>query len=78
MVIGSLVLWLSPCWQRMSLHTKCNVALLQGQVNLTLYELVDRYTFSVFYETCWDAWVQKNFNDSDDAVNGVISNLEQR
>ena len=39
--------------------------------------MLDRYTFSVLYETCCDAWTQKCSSISDDAGNGVISNLEQ-
>ena len=39
--------------------------------------MIDRYTFSVSYETCWDAWEQKYCNVDDDAGNGVISNWEQ-
>ena len=38
--------------------------------------MLDRYTFSVLYETC-DTWAQKYSSVSDDAGNGVISNWEQ-
>ena len=39
--------------------------------------MLDRCTFSVLYETCWDAWAQKYSSVSDDAENEVISNWEQ-
>ena len=35
------------------------------------------YTLSALYKTCWDAWVQKYSNVSDDAGNRVISNWQQ-
>ena len=49
---------------------------LYGQVKTALSEILDRYTISVLYETCWDAWAQKYSSVSNDAGNGVISNWE--
>ena len=40
--------------------------------------MLDRYTFSVLYETCSDAWAQKHSSISDDAGNGVIPNSEHK
>ena len=77
MVIDSLVLSLSPCWWWMPLHAKCNVALSVGSgkpCSMGASLMLDRYTYSVLYETCWDTWAQKCYSVSDDPGNEVILN----
>ena len=53
--MGSLVLQLSPCWQWIPLHTKCNEALSVGSANphsMWTRQMPDKYTFNV----CWQ-WI---------------------
>jgi len=79
-VISNLVLWLSPCWWWIPLHTKCSWVLSVGSekpCSRCARWIPNRYTFNVLYEICCDAWTQKYSRISYDAGNGGIPNQVQ-
>ena len=49
-VMGILGFWLSPCWQWIPLHTKCNEVLFVGSAisrSIWARQIPDKYTFHV-------------------------------
>jgi len=54
-VMGILGFWLSPCWQWIPLHTKCNEVLFVGSAisrSIWAMQIPDKNTFHALQDTC--------------------------